>query len=1848
MESPLIRWNPWRLRHADRLNTATSRRSSDDSRAMRSILRRACPLLIIAMLALLAALALPRTAHADNTWVGRTGSGPSDYSKWELDTNWQYGPHYPSTNAGVLTFGTSDYYPVMCTNDVSGITGVNITSNLYTIMGPGTFTFNNNATINVQCAGGRTVDLIDNLAAQGNLTVNVATTDSSLLTLQLNSSTVNTITLNNSGTLTLNASSSHDAILVESRIIGTGSLITQGSGVVTLNAASTYSGSTEVQAGTLNLNCASALPSTTALTIDAGGAVTTNYAQTVKSLAGGGSLSLGGANTTFTVNGSSSTTFSGTITGVSGAGDSLVKSGSSTLTLSGSVSNVALAVNGGTLILTGGTTYGASTQTTVGSGGTLQIGDGTTNGSLTSSSILDNGGLVYNVAASSTVDYSGSISGSGTMTKNGAGGLTLGGYIGGIDATVNAGTLTFTGTVDTVGLTVSSAGTANLNSGGIDQLSKLSGSGTVNLTGSTIVSAASACDFSGTLNGSGATLIQDGAGTLTLSGVVNDLSLYTDTTVRFSGSGSKTLALLGGLNGGVTLSNATLTIDSTSTGPYGFGGTLTAESGTTGTLVKETSGAAIISGTVSSVALIVNSGSVTFADPWFYPGTHPKSITSLSGTGGSVTINGTTLTIDTATGTDATYAGDVTGSGTTHSLVKSGVGAQTLSGATSDLGINVNQGTLTLSGTVSNVAATVTSGTLAFSGAGSKSLASLSGTGGTVQLANAATLTVNNASDCTYSGSVTGSGSTTSLVKDGLGTLTLGGAVSNLAVGVNAGTLTFSGSGTKSITSLSGSGGTVSLSDATLTITTTSANSFSGNLTGSGTTHSLIKEGASTLTLGGYVGTIDATVNAGTVTFSGTVDTVGLTVSSAGTANLNGSGIHQLSKLSGSGTVNLGGDAVVSAASACDFSGTIDGNGHSLAQSGAGTLTLSGEVNDLALYTDTTVRFSGTGSKTLSLLGGLNGSVVLSNATLTIDSTSTGVSGFGGTLTAESGTTGTLIKETSGAATISGTVSNVALVVNSGSVIFSDPSSSTSKSITSLSGSGGSVTVDRTTLTIDTASGTNATYAGNVNSVTGTLVKSGAGSQTFTGTVSDVTLNAAGGTLTLAGAVSNVALVTSGGTAVFDGVAAKTIASLSGSSGAVRLANAATLTVNDSSDCTFSGAFSGGGTTTCLVQDGGGMLTLGGAVSNLAAVVNSGILSCSGTVSNVAATVNSGMLTFGGAVSNVAATVHSSGTMRFTGVDTKSLSSLSGSGGVALGSGVTLTVANTSDCAFSGTLDTISGTGALVKSGSGSLVLSGTVTNTNLEVAAGSLHFNGTASGGTMTVDNGGTLYGTGTLATLINSGTLAPGNSIGTMTLTGDYTNVGTLVIEINDTESDRLQVASTAHLGGALFVHGVGSTFHVGRSYTFLTAGSVSGRFSDVSDDLAFLDAVLLYAGNTVAIELVYAENFVDVGNTDNQRSVGAYLDRQRTGATGDFATVINELYTLSAPAARAAFDSMSGELHGSLSTVGIENTESFLTGLARRIRSQSMTRGMHFDTASAQWNDSLLLVSRHQSWLREAATGWTPWGEGFGVSGRLASNGDSSGLNYSTGGLSLGMEKWLDEDLLVGVAGGYSNTYTLLDARSDHGTIDAGHLAVYLQHEFDTRYLTGMVSYGYNAYDTLRHVTIGSLSRTADAAYGGNSFSFYSELGRNFRGRYVHLQPYAALEYIQLHQNGFTETGADSMDLSVSGQQADAFRGLLGSRVLSYFRTDAGQLITLEGRAAWRHEFLTENRILDATFAGQGGTPMAIFGENVDRDAAILGTGLSYDLTKSLKLSANYDLLLSTNYTAHAGAGTVEFGW
>ena len=111
--------------------------------------------------------------------------------------------------------------------------------------------------------------------------------------------------------------------------------------------------------------------------------------------------------------------------------------------------------------------------------------------------------------------------------------------------------------------------------------------------------------------------------------------------------------------------------------------------------------------------------------------------------------------------------------------------------------------------------------------------------------------------------------------------------------------------------------------------------------------------------------------------------------------------------------------------------------------------------------------------------------------------------------------------------------------------------------------------------------------------------------------------------------------------------------------------------------------------------------------------------------------------------------------------------------------------------------------------------------------------------GETLTIDSGDSLVGSGTLsANLTNSGTVSPGNSPGTITIDGDYTQEasGTLAIEIGgttpDTEHDQLVVTGAATLGGTLDVTLIDEfSPQVGDTFTIMTYGSVSGDFASAS---------------------------------------------------------------------------------------------------------------------------------------------------------------------------------------------------------------------------------------------------------------------------------------------------------------------------------------------------------------------------------------------------------------------------------
>ncbi|WP_369418082.1 autotransporter outer membrane beta-barrel domain-containing protein, partial [Neorhizobium galegae] len=121
------------------------------------------------------------------------------------------------------------------------------------------------------------------------------------------------------------------------------------------------------------------------------------------------------------------------------------------------------------------------------------------------------------------------------------------------------------------------------------------------------------------------------------------------------------------------------------------------------------------------------------------------------------------------------------------------------------------------------------------------------------------------------------------------------------------------------------------------------------------------------------------------------------------------------------------------------------------------------------------------------------------------------------------------------------------------------------------------------------------------------------------------------------------------------------------------------------------------------------------------------------------------------------------------------IQSLAGSGTVVLGA-QTLTITNANDT-FAGV---IGGTGGLTVTG-GSQTLSGVNTYTGVTtVSGGRLAVNGSITSPVAT-SGAGILGGTGTIfGDVTNAGVVAPGNSIGTLTIAGNYTGTGgTLEVE-------------------------------------------------------------------------------------------------------------------------------------------------------------------------------------------------------------------------------------------------------------------------------------------------------------------------------------------------------------------------------------------------------------------------------------------------------------------------------------
>src|SRR3981081_4582377 len=144
----------------------------------------------------------------------------------------------------------------------------------------------------------------------------------------------------------------------------------------------------------------------------------------------------------------------------------------------------------------------------------------------------------------------------------------------------------------------------------------------------------------------------------------------------------------------------------------------------------------------------------------------------------------------------------------------------------------------------------------------------------------------------------------------------------------------------------------------------------------------------------------------------------------------------------------------------------------------------------------------------------------------------------------------------------------------------------------------------------------------------------------------------------------------------------------------------------------------------------------------------------------------------------------------------------------------------------------------------------------------------------------------------------------------------------------------------GGTVQVLAQSGTYGRNPPYTILNAtGGVSGAYSSVSSDFAFLTPSLSYDANSVYLLLFQPKGAFAAGaQTDNQRAVGRVLDIANPTATGDFGAALNALSVLSTAQGPAALNAISGQNYAGFSNAMVQGAQLFMSNFANRAGGRS----------------------------------------------------------------------------------------------------------------------------------------------------------------------------------------------------------------------------------------------------------------------------------------------------------------------
>ncbi|TYC59003.1 autotransporter domain-containing protein [Rhodobacterales bacterium] len=525
--------------------------------------------------------------------------------------------------------------------------------------------------------------------------------------------------------------------------------------------------------------------------------------------------------------------------------------------------------------------------------------------------------------------------------------------------------------------------------------------------------------------------------------------------------------------------------------------------------------------------------------------------------------------------------------------------------------------------------------------------------------------------------------------------------------------------------------------------------------------------------------------------------------------------------------------------------------------------------------------------------------------------------------------------------------------------------------------------------------------------------------------------------------------------------------------------------------------------------------------------------------------------------------------------------------------------------------DEIVGFDLLTKRDKGSWILDGDLIDVSkIGLSAGLLAINGDAGDSEVSVASGATLTGTGNLGALnvLRGGTLATGNSIGTLRIEGDagFASGSIFEVEVNGAgDADLVASGSATIEGGTVRVLAEnrvddGSTYDELTTYEILSADEgVSGTFDAVRDDFAFLNASLGYTDNSVLLTLERnSRQFSDVALTPNQAATADGVESLSSGGLFDLVMFQTEAK------APHAFDQLSGEIYASLKSGLIEDSALLRNELENRIQAT-------FDAP----------MTATQRGVR--SRGLNIWGTATGVIGDIAGDGNSADFRRNGAGLLVGTDM-VATNWVLGAELGYTHSDFAAATRSSTGTADGYHVGVYGGREFADRLRIGSgLTYSHHDVDVERSPAFEDFGEDLSSSQKARMLQAFGDVGYRLRAEKASLEPFANMAQVAFLSGDFVETGGDAA-LAGQGALSNLTYTTLGLRGRFDLPVMSGKAEAF-GSVGWQHVF--GDTVPTSRQKFEGGERFTVTGVPVAQNTLLVSAGLDVDLANNFSMGIVY---------------------